>query len=97
MCCLQYTNVKDNLIEYKLLYCTRTYKKHFDENLKKRFGNTYKFANYDINKFILLLQKGEYMGDWGKFNETSLREKEDFYSHLNLEDIADADYKHKNT
>ena len=35
-----------------------------------------------------------YMDDWEKFNETSLREKEDFYSHLNMENIADADYAH---
>ena len=27
----------------------------------------------------------EYMDDWGKFNETSLPEKEDFYSHVNME------------
>ena len=27
-----------------------------------------------------------------KFNETSLPEKEDFYSHLNMENITDADY-----
>ena len=26
------------------------------------------------------------------FHETLLSEKEDFYSHLNMEDIADADY-----
>ena len=32
------------------------------------------------------------MEDWEKFNETSLPKKEDFYSHLNLEDITDADY-----
>ena len=32
------------------------------------------------------------MNDWGKFNEISLLEKESFYSHLNMEDIADADY-----
>ena len=25
-----------------------------DENLKKRFANTYKLSNHDINKFILL-------------------------------------------
>ena len=31
-----------------------------------------------------------YIGDWKKFNETSLSEKGDFYSHLNMEDIADA-------
>ena len=33
----------------------------------------------------------EYMDDWEKFNETSLREKEDFYSNLNMEDIIDTD------
>ena len=32
------------------------------------------------------------MDDWGKFNETSLPVKENFYSHLNMEDITDADY-----
>ena len=45
-----------------------------------------------------MLQKGvypyEYMDDWEKFNETSLPEKEDFYSHLNIKDITDADYAH---
>ena len=29
----------------------------------------------------------EYMDDWEKFNEISLHEKEDFYSHLNMEYI----------
>ena len=42
------------------------------------------------------MQKGvypyEYMDDWEKFNETSLPEKEDFYSKLNIEDITDVDY-----
>ena len=46
--------------------------------------------------FILLLQKGvypdEYMDEWEKINKTSLPEKEDFYSHLNMEDIIAADY-----
>ena len=32
------------------------------------------------------------MDDWEKFGETLLPEKEDFYSHLNMEDITDADY-----
>ena len=47
----------------------------------------------------MLLQKGvypyEYMDDWKKFNETSLPEKEDFYSHSNMKDITDADYVHE--
>ena len=34
------------------------------------------------------------MDDWEKFNETSLPETEHFYSHLNMEDITDADYAH---
>ena len=32
------------------------------------------------------------MDGWEKINEALLPEKEDFYSHLNMEDIADADY-----
>ena len=32
----------------------------------------------------------EYMDDWEKFNETLLPKTEDFYSHLNMEDITDA-------
>ena len=34
------------------------------------------------------------MDDWEKFKETSLPRKDNFYSHLNLEDITDADYTH---
>ena len=32
----------------------------------------------------------EYMDDWEGFNEALLPEKEDFYSHLSMEDITDA-------
>ena len=35
------------------------------------------------------------MDDWEKFNETSLPEKNDFYIHLNVEDVTDADYAHE--
>ena len=73
--------------------------KKFDETLKKSFIDTYKFSHQDIKKFILLLRKGdypyEYMDDWKKFNEISLPEKEDFYSHLNIEDITNEDYMHE--
>ena len=45
-----------------------------------------------------MLRKGvypyEYMIDWDKFNETSSPEKGHFYSHLDIEDITDADYTH---
>ena len=36
----------------------------------------------------------EYMDIWENFNETSLPEKEDFYSHLNMEHITDTDHTH---
>ena len=34
------------------------------------------------------------MDDWEKFNKISIPENYDFYSHLNMEDITDADYEH---
>ena len=34
------------------------------------------------------------MDDWEKSNETLLPEKEEFYRHLSMEDITDADYAH---
>ena len=34
------------------------------------------------------------MNEWEKFNETTLPEKEEFYSNFNMEDITDADYIH---
>ena len=34
------------------------------------------------------------MNDWEKFSEIILPEKEDFYNHLNMENITDADYPH---
>ena len=37
------------------------------------------------------------MDDWEKYNETTLPKKEDFYSHLNLEDVTNADFKHVET
>ena len=97
-CFLEYESVKDNLIEYKSLSCNKDYENNIDEKLKKRFKNTVKFSNNDINKFILLPRKGVYpyecMDDWENFNEATLPEKEGFYRNLNMEDIADADYMH---
>ena len=37
------------------------------------------------------------MDSWQRFDETSMPDKEAFYSNLNMEDIADVDYKHENT
>ena len=47
---------------------------------------------------MLLLKKYvypyEYMDSWQRFDETSMPDKEDFYSNLNMEDITDVDYRH---
>ena len=40
-CFVQYTNFKDNLIEYKCLCYNKNYQQKFDEELKERFFNTY--------------------------------------------------------
>ena len=37
------------------------------------------------------------MDSWERFDETSLPDKEDFYSNLNVEDITDVDYRHGKT
>ena len=65
--------------------------------MKKRFKNTFKCFNNDINEFILLLRKGvypyEYMDECEKFNEKPLPEKEEIYSNLNMEGITDMQAK----
>ena len=92
-CFLEYESVKESSIKYTS--CNKNYSNITDEELKKRFKNTFKFSNNDINKFILLLRKGiyhyEHVDDWQKFNKISLPEKEEFYSNLKMEDITDAD------
>ena len=74
--------------------------KNFNKELIKRLGNIYNFCNRDLNKFIFLLRKGvypyEYMDNWERFEETSLPDKESFYSSLNMENIDDIDYRHGN-
>ena len=72
----------------------------------QRFANTYSFCSKDLkfnktfNKFILLLGKVaypyEYMNNWEIFDETSLPDKESFYSSLNMENIEDIDHWHGN-
>ena len=81
------------------MFCNKNYQHKFHQKLKEQFFITYK------NKFILLLRKSVYpdecmniwmMDNWKKFNERSLpgKKKKDFYSHLNMKDITDADYAH---
>ena len=58
----------------------------------------YKFCDGDLNKLALLLRKGVYfyedIDSWETFDETSLPDKEAFYSELKSEDITDENYEH---
>ena len=98
MPCLDYMSVKDDQLIFRCLECKKNYKKEFNKELFKRFANIYEFCNEHINKFILLLRKGvypyEYMDSWERFDETSLPDKEAFYSSLNMEYITDVDHRH---
>ena len=76
----------------------RSIDKVLQATLIEKFPNTHQFCNGDLNKFALLLRKGvypyEYMDSWKKFSETSLPNKDFFYSELNKEGITDEDYAH---
>ena len=97
---LDYVKIKDNQLIFRCSSCKKNYEKDFNKDLIKSFANICKFCNGDLNKFILLLRKGfypyEYMDSWRRFDETSLPDKEAFYSNLNMEDITDTDYRHAN-
>ena len=79
---------KDEQLIFRCFECKKNYKKNFNKELINGFSSTYKFCNGDINKCI------EYMDSWERFNETSLPDKEAFYSNLNMEDITDVDHRH---
>ena len=57
-CFIEFKSVKDNLIKHKCSSGNQGYSNKLDEELEKKFNNTFKFSNNDINKFILLLRKG---------------------------------------
>ena len=90
-CCLDYMRTKNEKLIFKCFNCKQNYEKDFITELIKRFANTYKFCNKNLNKFILLLRKGVYpyecMDNWERFDETSLPNKESFYSNVNMENI----------
>ena len=83
---------KNDQLIFRCFECKKNYQKDFNKDLINRFANTYEFCNKDINRFILLLRKGiypyEYIDSWERFDETSLPDKEDFYSSLNIKGIT---------
>ena len=98
--CLDYMKTKNKKLILKCFNCKKDYEKDFNKELVKRFASTYEFCYGNLNKFILLLRKGvypyEYMDNWERFDETSLPNKESFYSSLKMENIDDIDYRHGN-
>ena len=84
-------------MNYRCIECKGTSTKSKNRLIKK-IPRVYQFCKVDLNKFVLLLRKGvypyEYMDSWKKIDETSLPDKEAFYSELNVEDITDKDYVH---
>ena len=97
---LDYIKTKNEKLILKCFNCKSYYEKDFNKELIKRFTSTYEFCNRNLNKFILLLRKGvypyEYMDNWETVDQTSLPNKESFYSNLNMENIDDNDYRHGN-
>ena len=95
---LDYMKTKDKKLIFRCFSCKINYEKDFNKELIERFANIYEFCNGDLIKFILLLRKGvypyEYMDNWERFDETSLPDKESFYSSLNMENIDDIYYRH---
>lgn len=67
-------------MKHKCLSCNKDFFIKFDEELKHKFKNTFKFSNNGINNFFLLLRKDicpyKYIDDWDKFyDKTSLEKK----------------------
>ena len=65
-----FNDIKNNRLHYKCKECSDGSHKSIN-GLNKKFLNTYRFCNRDVNKFVLLLRKGiyhyEYMDEWEKF------------------------------
>ena len=94
-CC--FVELKNSRLIYRCKDCKNEWKRSI-EGLIRKFPSIYQICNGNLNKFILLVRKGlypyGYTDNWEKFDETTIRPKEAFYSELNLDGISDADYPH---
>ena len=107
--CMERKNIKSECDFIELKIKKLRYKcKEWDKiclkpvnGLIKKVSNIHRYCNGDPNKFVLLVRKGvypyEYMDSWERFNETSLPDKEAFYSKLNEERISNINYVHGQT
>ena len=75
----KFNGVKGDELEYKCRECREW---HYPINrLIRMFPSVYQFYKGDLNKFILLLRKGDYpyedMDNWEKFDKTTIPPKEE--------------------
>ena len=61
-CFLELINFKDDLIEYRCLFCNKDYQQKCDEKLKERILNAYKYSNH-YNKVYFAVAK-RYLSLW---------------------------------
>ena len=83
--CLDYIKTENEKLILKYFNCKQYYEKDFNKELIKRFAGTYEFCNKNLNSSCVCPY--EYMDNWERFEETSLPNKESFYSNLNMENI----------
>ena len=98
-CCLGHRNFKNGLIELKCLYCIKIIKKKKkDENLKKKFANSYKFPYQDIKNLLCYCKNVFIYMNTDMISKKLMRhhylKKKHICRHLNVEDITDIDYEH---
>ena len=53
-CFLQYESVNENLIKHKYLSSNKDYSNKIDEELKRRFKDTFKFPTAFNNSFLII-------------------------------------------
>ena len=57
---LDYMVFKDNKVVFRCFECKKNISKGFNNELTKRFKNTYQFCRNENNKFLMLLRKEIY-------------------------------------
>ena len=87
-CFLEQANLKNHLKEYKILCSTNNHQKILMKTEKSDLSIHTHFLT-----MILIKRKGAYLQEYMnvKFIETSLLEKENFYSQRNVEEITNTD------
>ena len=55
--CLDYMTTKDEQLIFKCSSCKKNYEKDFNKDLTKRFANTYRFCNKDLNIYIVIKKR----------------------------------------